>query len=547
MDDDTIDQAFIQNNSIKIDTIDNISKGIFQIVSKEKKFTGFLMKLNIDNEKELYFMITCNHCIDEGMLDQEIFIFDKISKVERSFYIKLDKNKRFIKYYKKSDNLDITVVRIYKSEIDVGMNFLIPDKNYINGYDHYLEYDQIFVFGYPKNETQKLSYGHIVDYKNDYFFHTCDTDKGNSGSVLVNTKGEIVGIHTSYHKHRKLNKGIFIKPIIEDLLKNEQEINEIKEENNSIVDINQIAVEEEKESNNLLISEDQNKNLQTKKNIKKNTKCCSIKFYSIVVSLLISIALTFYCYRYLNTKNVKIYHKNGALKFIGNINNGYGSEYNEIGILLYEGYFKKGKRNGKGRENYDNGNIKYEGNFINGKYSGKGKLYSNNGTLKYNGEWLNGEKNNFGKEYNENKTIIYEGYFKEGKYNENKTIIYEGYFKDGKRNGKGRENYDNGNIKYDGEFINNKYSGKGKLYNFKRKIIYNGEWLNGEKNNFGKEYNENKTIIYEGYFKEGKIILEKNITKITRLYLKDILRKVKEMEAEKKIIIMGLLNMKENL
>ena len=44
-----------------------------------------------------------------------------------------------------------------------------------------------------------------------------------------------------------------------------------------------------------------------------------------------------------------------------------------------------------------------------------------------------------------------------------------------------------------------------------------------------------------------KIILEKNIIKITRLYLKDILRKVKEMEAEKKIIIMDLLNMKENL
>ena len=268
MEENIIDQVYIQNNSIFVNTIKDISKGIVKIIYNNNISTGFLMKLYINKANTLYFMITCNHCIKEEMLGQEIVIYYQDLTEEKSFSIKLDKNKRFIKFYSKSDNLDVTVVRIFKSEIKDYMNFLIPDKNYTNGYDYYLENNNIFLFGYPKNLPQKFSLGKISSYENYYFLHICDTEDGNSGSVIVNEKGEIVGVHKGYNIDKYANLGIFIGPIVEDLLKNEQSINSIKEEtivecSISINSINKFSVEEENE--NLINIENTNKNLQKKK------------------------------------------------------------------------------------------------------------------------------------------------------------------------------------------------------------------------------------------------------------------------------------------
>ena len=55
-------------------------------------------------------------------------------------------------------------------------------------------------------------------------------------------------------------------------------------------------------------------------------------------------------------------------------------EYDELGILIYEGKFLNGKRNGKGKEYYYDNKLKFEGEYsyderINGKkYNDKGNL-----------------------------------------------------------------------------------------------------------------------------------------------------------------------------
>ena len=95
-------------------------------------------------------------------------------------------------------------------------------------------------------------------------------------------------------------------------------------------------------------------------------------------------------------------------------------EYNDSGLLIYEGNYLNGKSNGKGKEYYDDSYIlilKFEGEYLNGlKWSGKGlkknknfmheikegkgiiKEYYDNGNKEYEGEYFNGEK--IGKEKN---------------------------------------------------------------------------------------------------------------------------------------------------
>ena len=143
--------------------------------------------------------------------------------------------------------------------------------------------------------------------------------------------------------------------------------------------------------------------------------------------------------------------------------NGKGKKYYKNGNVMFEGeYFYNMQWNGKG---YDvEGNIIYElnnGNYIFNKVESEGdylfgtkyrkwKEYNDDGILIFEGEYLNGYKQGLGKEYDNGK-LIFEGeylynYKRKGKqYDCNGKLIFEGEYLYNKQwNGKG---YDiNGNI-----------------------------------------------------------------------------------------------------
>ena len=105
--------------------------------------------------------------------------------------------------------------------------------------------------------------------------------------------------------------------------------------------------------------------------------------------------------------NGKGFDLNGNMKY--ELNNGKGKiiEYNEDGILEFEGEYLNGKRNGKGKEYYRNKQLKFEGEYLNGDRNGKGKEYYKNGKLKFEGKYLNGKKWN-GNRYKINGFIQFE-------------------------------------------------------------------------------------------------------------------------------------------
>ena len=104
----------------------------------------------------------------------------------------------------------------------------------------------------------------------------------------------------------------------------------------------------------------------------------------------------------------KEYYENGKLKFDGEylkrkiwngkgynnkgieeyeISKGKGNikEFNNEGILLYEGEYLDGLREGKGKEYYPNGNLKYDGCFSRGAPHGQRKEYDFLGRLIFEG------------------------------------------------------------------------------------------------------------------------------------------------------------------
>ena len=102
--------------------------------------------------------------------------------------------------------------------------------------------------------------------------------------------------------------------------------------------------------------------------------------------------------------------------------NGLVKEYNENGLLSFEGEYLNGEKNGRAKEYYERGGLAFEGEYKDGKkWNGKGydiknnviyELIDGNGIFKkydyynnfitFEGEYLNGEINGKGKEYDSN-------------------------------------------------------------------------------------------------------------------------------------------------
>ena len=162
---------------------------------------------------------------------------------------------------------------------------------------------------------------------------------------------------------------------------------------------------------------------------------------------------------YLNNKmwNGKVYDDNDDNCYELKNGNGYIKEYNENGILKYEGEYLNGKRNGKGKEYYCEDKLIYVGEYLNGKRNGKGKEYYFDGILRFDGEYLNNKRWN-GKGYNDNHKVTYElkngnGIMKE--YNRKDILVKEGEYLNGELNGKVKIYY-NGKLYKEIEYLNGK-------------------------------------------------------------------------------------------
>ena len=168
--------------------------------------------------------------------------------------------------------------------------------------------------------------------------------------------------------------------------------------------------------------------------------------------------------------------------------------------------------NGCGRTNvikyYDEEKtiIKYRGQIDaeTREYDGFGQLFDENGLLIYHGEFRKGEYHKHGSLYHANS----------------KQLDYVGEFEFGEKNGHGTEFSDPSSeqcVLYQGNFYKNKRAGYGIEYHKEAGKKYQGHWLEGKRSGIGAEYDEDGYTKFQGiwyddfphgqgamYFSDGK-------------------------------------------
>ncbi|MCD8389925.1 MAG: hypothetical protein LUC21_07200 [Oscillospiraceae bacterium] len=212
---------------------------------------------------------------------------------------------------------------------------------------------------------------------------------------------------------------------------------------------------------------------------------------------------------------------------------GRGTEYDEAGLISYEGYFVDGEKNGSGKL-FENGVLRYDGDFLDDLYDGDGTLYED-GTVVYEGSFVSGLADGMGTAYSPEGILIYKGSFSEGVYDGTGTTYYEtgarsyvGAFVAGLREGEGTEYREDGSILYKGFFAEDLYEGSGTYYledaqgtiqaNFtdgvtdgaiqwykNGKLWYDGAADNLTPNGYGTIYARSGKAIYAGEMDRGTI------------------------------------------
>ena len=173
--------------------------------------------------------MTNNHVIDnQSMKINSKIEFEHNNSIK---YIEI-KDKRF---FCTNELLDYTCIQIFPNE-NINDYFEIDEKSNVeNLFEEYKD-DLCVIIQYPGLKDPTFDEGNIKKISNEVLFYSIATDEGSSGSpISLSTRNlKIIGMHCGYAPDLKLNRGILIKYILDDIQKQYIQKREINIHHNQI-------------------------------------------------------------------------------------------------------------------------------------------------------------------------------------------------------------------------------------------------------------------------------------------------------------------------
>ena len=169
--------------------------------------TGFFCKIPLLGK----VLFTNNHILNKNSIKEDEIFKCRYKDELKKFEIKNRK-------YFKNEELDYTCIKIL-NEDKIEDFFEIENENSNNPKEY--NGDDIALPQYPKGGALKINAGCLVKIEGNQIFHYVTTYKGSSGSpiILLLRKYKIIGIHCALSDKLKMNRGINIKDILDDIKK----------------------------------------------------------------------------------------------------------------------------------------------------------------------------------------------------------------------------------------------------------------------------------------------------------------------------------------
>ena len=201
--------------------IEQMEKNICKITVGDEQGTGFFCEIPFPNKDNmLKVLITNNHVINDSILKKPDAVIPlDIEEEANTKYLNLNNR---IKYT--SEKYDTTIIEL--KENDEIKNYLQLDEkimedimNNINKNDKYKD-ETVYIIQYPEGKLS-VSYGIIGNMcvsERYNITHKCSTNRGSSGSPILNiNNNKVIGIHKKA-KENKYNKGTFLNFPIKEFI-----------------------------------------------------------------------------------------------------------------------------------------------------------------------------------------------------------------------------------------------------------------------------------------------------------------------------------------
>ena len=178
----------------------DFNRSICLIKVEEGYGTGSFITIPIPSSKNpMKGLLTNNHVISENKLKTgESFEIYVASEDNKPIQIKINE-KNFVFT---SELIDVTFIELSDEIIKEINPYFLKPSNRDNGID-----EPIQIFQFPNN-TFSISFGKIKELHGFNYYHDVSTDKGSSGSPLLNEKYEVVGVHKSSIKEKNMNVAV---------------------------------------------------------------------------------------------------------------------------------------------------------------------------------------------------------------------------------------------------------------------------------------------------------------------------------------------------
>ena len=190
--------------------------------------TGFFCNMNYKGEN-IRALITNYHNVNEENFKKLIITMNNENIVYEGII-----NEKSRKYFDKE--LDVTIIELIDKENELEkVKYLELDDNlFLQNSEYTYQNKTVYIPQYPNGGEAFVSFGLVENMENHEIYHNCCTDKGSSGSPILNIKTQkLLGIHRGYSNKFEMNKGSFLKRTIQEFfqtynIEKKEEINEIK-------------------------------------------------------------------------------------------------------------------------------------------------------------------------------------------------------------------------------------------------------------------------------------------------------------------------------
>jgi len=226
----TIKEKIIDNYPVPVSLesteiiVNQMKENICRIyMNNGSKGTGFFCKIPFPDKLNLLpVLITNNHIIDKNNLENDKQISLTLNNDKIKLKIEINDGRKLFT----SKKFDTTFIEIL--EKDGIKNFLELDIDIENEdfNDIYIK-KSVYCLHYPKDQNISVSYGIIdnIDLSKKYdIFHLCLTEKGSSGSPLLNLlNNKVIAIHKGTKGNMQMNKGTLLSYPIKKFIRKYQE------------------------------------------------------------------------------------------------------------------------------------------------------------------------------------------------------------------------------------------------------------------------------------------------------------------------------------